>query len=840
METKATPSKSSSPERRSILGHKREFTKAVTQEFHLSVTPVGADKYLVRTELVAPGVRLAEEQVEWPIDEWLNQAKHLLNDPLTGLLQSQDRHRYSSLYHSTADRDDFGDETIATASVPTSLVSLGQQLYAAIFQGTLHDSWMMAQAIANHSGEVLRLRLGLKDRRLARLPWEVMHAGGLNTVEGFRPLATGTDVVFCRYQPIFTGITPLETHRGPLKILMAIAAPTDRETLELQREARHLQAELQTPASANAPEIQLTILSQPDREQLAQALEQGDYQVFHYAGHSNLGASGGDIYLVSERTGLTEKLSGEDLAGLLVNNGIRMAVFNSCRGADAATAEWFDEDLGPSIGERNLAEALVRRGIPGVLAMAERIPDRVALTLSQLFYRNLKQGYPVDLSLSRARAGLITAYGSHQLYWALPILFLQPGFDGQLLATTQEEPQESVGEDSPETASYSLSETINHCLQQIAANPQDYEAYNLLGSALYQRAAVADAIAAYEKALQIHPNYADAHNNLGVVFYEQGRLADAIAAYQRALTLNPDHQSANENLTLALQHLEEDSVEVAPVVEAPTPPPVTPIPAQPPAARRWKWGLGLGILCSVILTFGLYRSLSQPPTAIEFPPVPATLGGDPNSSESITARASQHFRQGEIEAGIKDVEILLDREVLNFANAAIASVSDRQLDRPEISFLRGRIAWQAIQKGDPNYSLDDTRRFWEQAVRGDSTNLTYQNALGFAYYAEGELRRANQTWLRVLELAETQGSATSPSAEALTAYAGLALVSYEAAQAQPPAQRLEGLQRAQELYQLVLSTDPTRFSLEALGRNWLWTPTALQNWRSLSQSSGAG
>ena len=58
----------------------------MTQEFHISVTPIGEDDYLVRTERVAPGVPLAEEQVTWPVDEWLAQASLLMNDPLQGLL----------------------------------------------------------------------------------------------------------------------------------------------------------------------------------------------------------------------------------------------------------------------------------------------------------------------------------------------------------------------------------------------------------------------------------------------------------------------------------------------------------------------------------------------------------------------------------------------------------------------------------------------------------------------------------------------------------------------------------------------------------------------------------
>ena len=116
---------------------------------------------------------------------------------------------------------------------------------------------------------------------------------------------------------------------------MVIAAPNDQERLELKQEVHHLQLELHpqiADASDVSVDIQLKILEQPGRAELTQELERGNYQALHYAGHSNLGNAGGDLYLVSRQTGLTERLSGEDLAGLLVNNGVKLAVFNSCRG----------------------------------------------------------------------------------------------------------------------------------------------------------------------------------------------------------------------------------------------------------------------------------------------------------------------------------------------------------------------------------------------------------------------------------------------------------------------------------------------------------------------------
>mgnify|MGYP002777062953 CR=1 FL=1 len=398
----------------------------MTQEFHLSVTPIRDYDYLVRTEHVAPGVPLAEEQVTWYVDDWLTEASLLMGDPVIGLLRSSAAANGSS--RRSAQRSGAANEPSA------NLVAFGQQLFNALFQGTIRDSWMMAQGIAQHQHHRLRFRLGLKGTQLHRLPWEVLYAGD-------RPLATGTDVIFSRYHSSFSvlksHLTPPKPGgdlNQPLKILLVLSAPSDQDVLALKQEAEQLRQELQSVADSNGNQsaaIELTILEQPGREDLTQALEHNHFQVLHYAGHSDLSAAGGSLYLVNKRTGLTEVMSGEDLAGLLVNNGIRMAVFNSCRGVYTATS------TSGQTSDGNLAESLVRRGIPAVLAMAERIPDNVALNLSRLFYRNLKQAYPLDLSLSRTRQGLISSYGSDQLYWALPILYLHPEFDGFLQPTTQ-------------------------------------------------------------------------------------------------------------------------------------------------------------------------------------------------------------------------------------------------------------------------------------------------------------------------------------------------------------------------------------------------------------------
>ncbi|MGE5655879.1 MAG: CHAT domain-containing protein [Actinomycetota bacterium] len=818
----------------------------MTQEFLLSVTPIGDDEYLVRTEKVAPGVPLAEEQVHWPVEEWLTLAGQLMNDPLLGLLEGTAALGGTRI-------PSYLSPGVARTAAP-NLVALGQQLYNGLFQGNLRDSWTCAQGIAHHRREVLQLRLGLKGRRLPRLPWEVLHAGD-------RPLATGTDVIFSRYRP-GTSLhkqTRLLTPNEPLKILMAIAAPSDRDNLQLKREVTHLQQELQSRAvldrKLHSPEIQLTILEQPDREQLTQALEQGHYQVLHYAGHSNLGARGGELYLVSNRTGLTETLTGEDLAGLLANNGIQMAVFNSCRGAYGDRAHEGDET-----GERNLAEALIKRGIPAVLAMAERIPDEVALTLTRLFYRNLNQGYPVDLSLSRARAGLISAYGSHQLYWALPILYMHPEFDGCLTALSTGNWERGNGE--AETAKEPQTKAIASRIPTLTESPRLPSAFT------------------FEPFDRRENSESEGPDDLSETREYEDQWADK--AEDAALIADLMRQLANANSlpeeragsgTRGPEEYGTRSAKVPHPAASPLPlslsqiEPATPSgkrPAQPKVAARKPQNKRvwiLAVLPVVLAVAGLswwFTSNRGPKPGELLPAVPSPITQatrptaqpvnlETTNTAKVTAIAMEHFTQGDIATAKDALEELLDRVALQQAKAALDLVPSTVSNDPEINFLRGRLVWQFLQVGNKNYSVDDARRYWALALKARPNSLKYHNALGFAYYSEGKLDQAYQVWLAGLNASESiSGTTPQPVAagtpqadlsatgeEVLTAYAGLGLVMVQQAKTLPPPQQANTLSKAIKLRQKVMADDPLNFQPDALGKNWMWPEAAIRDWRGL-------
>ncbi|MGJ3244972.1 MAG: CHAT domain-containing protein [Elainellaceae cyanobacterium] len=939
----------------------------MTQEFHISVTPVREDEYLVRVEQVEPGVPLAEEQLIWSVDDWLDYARQLMNNPLLGVLQGDRVNRVADsdwhLHHgSKAD----------ASEASLSFIKLGRSLYSALFQGTLRDSWMTAQGIAQHRGEVLRLRLGLKGTRLPKIPWEVLQDDGRGS-SGLlsRPIATGRDIIFSRYQPganrIRAGISSALDAHQPVRVLMAIAAPTDQQQLDLKREAIHLQQELrhQGPPFSQSmvgilPDIQLTILEQPGREELAHAIEQGQYHVFHYAGHSNLSAGGGILYLVNRETGLTETLSGDDLAGLLINNGVRMVVFNSCRGSYSATA-----DPIARIDERSLTEALVGRGIPAVLAMAEQIPDGVALTLTRLFYRNLKQGYPVDLSLSRARQGLLSSYGGHQLYWALPVLYLHSEFDGYLTSGDRslDNPADSLvrmpqlypssgAVDSYESAAFqtnpppysfdtpdiadeghleadNIDELVNRLTYGDEADDESHESHDDMwvnGSAVPgdrasngrgsfstyddfdplsnglryddSNSSVSDLV----RQLSDPPSEPPNPDTFGTLAVDDDLNFDGSSEDESESNffhpsssgrtssrspVSPQQPPSRQAYNRRSDDFSDDPLEPfdAPEFGFQEPangayPPAQPLlvhpdpPRSQPEARTvrhstdrrliWLPLVGLGVLALIIGGYwafnhrqALFPDLQSSDSASPQEPsgeLPDDLR--PQQSNLLAQQAITQFNQGELEAGAQAVEALLDENALIQARSALNVVPLDDIDNPEISFLRGRLVWQLIQQGDFDFSVNDARRYWEVAIRGEPNSSRYANALAFAFYEDGQFAEAIDSWQRSLAVLESQGVEVlslpdlrqqfqaSGSAEpiqlptetdALTAYAGMALAFAKSADSPDVDQSPdEMLQQAIWLHQSVLASDPVNFETQSLSTNWLWTPSLLEDWQQLS------
>ncbi len=93
----------------------------------------------------------------------------------------------------------------------------------------------------------------------------------------------------------------------------------------------------------------------------------------------------------------------------------------------------------------------------------------------------------------------------------------------------------------------------------IRLKPDYAEARNNLADSLNALGRADAAIATLTEALRIEPDFAEAHNNLGNALYLSGRIDEARASYERAIDLLPTYAEAHRNLSTVKKYTTEDS-----------------------------------------------------------------------------------------------------------------------------------------------------------------------------------------------------------------------------------------------------------------------------------------
>lgn len=141
--------------------------------------------------------------------------------------------------------------------------------------------------------------------------------------------------------------------------------------------------------------------------------------------------------------------------------------------------------------------------------------------------------------LALAAAGLTTACK----FLGQKRVFLEPALWAALLA--------SLGALTwQQCKMYSDSDTL--WWTTIAKNPQSWMAYNNIAISLLQKGKTDEAIAHYNKALELDPNYGEGHYNLANALLRLGRTEEAVAHYEKALEIYPKNISARYNLASVL------------------------------------------------------------------------------------------------------------------------------------------------------------------------------------------------------------------------------------------------------------------------------------------------
>jgi tetratricopeptide (TPR) repeat protein len=107
-----------------------------------------------------------------------------------------------------------------------------------------------------------------------------------------------------------------------------------------------------------------------------------------------------------------------------------------------------------------------------------------------------------------------------------------------------------------------LDEAMASYQRAVDINPDFAQAQYNLGNAFQGVGKLAEAVTCYQRAVQIQPDYARALSNLGVALHGLGRLDEAVVAYQRALQIQPDHAGTYANLAQVRSYTSADKDEI--------------------------------------------------------------------------------------------------------------------------------------------------------------------------------------------------------------------------------------------------------------------------------------
>jgi hypothetical protein len=289
--------------------------------------------------------------------------------------------------------------------------------------------------------EGLRIRLMITPPELVWYHWEFLYDARQET---FLALSDKTPVV--RDIPLIVPREPLPVP-FPLRILMMISSPSDLEPLNVEKEQELIEGELRDLMENG--KVQIKLLNGKENAHirgLQNALREQAYDIFHFIGHGKFDDESGKGYLAfeNEESGGVDFRSVEDLRVLFDSTTIRLAILNSCETGVAS-------ERTPLTG---VAHALLRIGIPAIIAMQFSIPDATAQVFSRAFYAALVDNCPVDTALSEARKAIYFEQGGGRIDWGIPVLFMRSpdGIiwkvqeEGGEMNRTKKEPNNQVGD----------------------------------------------------------------------------------------------------------------------------------------------------------------------------------------------------------------------------------------------------------------------------------------------------------------------------------------------------------------------------------------------------------
>lgn len=282
---------------------------------------------------------------------------------------------------------------------------------------------------------------------------------------------------------------------------------------------------------------------------------------------------------------------------------------------------------------------------------------------------------------------------------------------------------------------------IESILAAIAANESVPLYHSNLGAAYRTAGRLDEAIAAFQSALMLQPDFAEAHYNLALAFEELGRIDDALLGFRKTIDLAPEFADAYVNRGRLLSTRDQFDEAIACLREG--------LAACPDSAEL-SYNLGNALQATDQLedAAAAYRD------AIRLQPHVAAI----HNNLGTVLKSLERFDEA---AACFDQALELDPEFRDARYNALALRSENVNPDESIQELRAALEQQpdsvelrcvlasSLQKRERH---DEAVPLFEEAAQRAPERPSVQFSLGFSYLSQGRHRLAESSYRRCLEL----------------------------------------------------------------------------------------
>jgi len=314
------------------------------------------------------------------------------------------------------------NEVAQESASSQEIQALGEALFRALFADPgLAEHFRSAFRNALKQEQGLRLVLDFDEARMpevAALPWEflaVPETPGSPAVV----LATHPRLVLSRQRRLWDP-PPRLVRAKPLRILLAVAAPSDQQPVRYEEVLDELRTLAQQPGG------EFELLGEPlldaDLLKLNNALSSKP-DILHFIGHGQFVSDGGgphgELAMVGP-AGEANWVRDVVFASLLERHVPAVVFLQACHGGKLSSAR----------GLTGVASKVVHHNVPVVVAMQYLISNVAAVSFARVFYERLAAGDPIDKAAQEGRAHLSLQFPDTREF-ATPVLYMRAP-DGQL------------------------------------------------------------------------------------------------------------------------------------------------------------------------------------------------------------------------------------------------------------------------------------------------------------------------------------------------------------------------------------------------------------------------